>query len=79
MAPKPENYSKAHELKVIVYNKDDFRWAEEQAALVNKDCMLFLQPEWSKSNEMMPLIVDYVMAHPKWNVSLQTHKYMHIP
>lgn len=79
LPPKTENYSKAHELKVIIYNKDDFNWAEEQAALVNKDCMLFLQPEWSKSNEMMPLIVDYVMANPKWNVSLQTHKYMHIP
>lgn len=79
LPPKAENYSKAHELKVIIHNKDDFRWAEEQAALVNKDCMLFLQPEWSKSNEMMPLIVEYVMSHPKWNVSLQTHKYMHIP
>ena len=79
LPPKPENYSKAHELKVIVYNKDDFRWAEEQAALVNKNCMRFLQPEWSRSNEMMPLIVDYVMNNPEWNVSLQTHKYMHIP
>lgn len=79
LPPKAENYSKAHELKVIIYNKDDFRWAEEQAALVNEDCMLFLQPEWSKSNEMMPLIVEYVMANPRWNVSLQTHKYMHIP
>jgi 7-carboxy-7-deazaguanine synthase len=79
MPPRSENYSKAHELKVIVYNKDDFKWAEENAALVNKDCILFLQPEWSKSGEMMPLIVDYVMANPKWNVSLQTHKYMHIP
>lgn len=79
LPPKAENYSKAHELKVIIYNKDDFRWAEENAALVNKDCILFLQPEWSRSNEMMPLIVDYVMQNPRWNVSLQTHKYMHIP
>lgn len=79
MPPKPENYGKAHELKVIIHNKDDFHWAEEQAALVNKNCMLFLQPEWSKSNKVMPLIVDYLMQHPKWNVSLQTHKYMHIP
>lgn len=79
MSPSQENYSKAHELKVIIHNKDDFRWAEEQAARVNKNCMLFLQPEWSKSNEMMPLIVEYIMNHPKWNVSLQTHKYMHIP
>jgi 7-carboxy-7-deazaguanine synthase len=79
LAPKPENYSKAHELKVIVHNKHDFQWAEEQAEHVNKNCILFLQPEWSKSNEMMPLIVDYVMNNPKWNISLQTHKYMHIP
>lgn len=79
LPPKKENYSKAHELKVIVYNNDDFRWAEEQAALVNENCMLFLQPEWSKANEMMPLIVNYVMKNPKWNVSLQTHKFMHIP
>lgn len=79
LVPNAENYSKAHELKVIIHNKDDFRWAEEQASLVNKNCMLFLQPEWSKSNEMMPLIVEYIMEHPKWNVSLQTHKYMHIP
>jgi hypothetical protein len=77
--PKAENFIKAHELKVIVYNQDDFRWAEENAAKVGPDCILYLQPEWSKSQEMMPLIVDYVMLHPKWNVSLQTHKYMHIP
>ncbi|HTF05614.1 MAG TPA: 7-carboxy-7-deazaguanine synthase QueE, partial [Bacteroidia bacterium] len=77
--PKEENYSQAHELKVIVFNRDDFRWAEENAAKVSADCKLFLQPEWSKSGEMMPLIVDYVMENPRWNVSLQTHKYMHIP
>jgi len=79
MPPKEENYSQAHELKVIVFNRDDFRWAEENAAKVSADCKLFLQPEWSKSGEMMPLIVDYVMENPRWNVSLQTHKYMHIP
>ena len=79
MPPKAENYSKAHELKVIIYNQSDFSWAEENAAKVSADCILYLQPEWSKSQEMMPLIVDYVMKHPKWNVSLQTHKYMHIP
>ena len=77
--PKDENYNKAHELKVIVYNTDDFRWAEENAAKVGKDCILFLQPEWSRAKQMMPLIVDYVMNNPKWHVSLQTHKYMNIP
>lgn len=78
-APKPEIYALAHELKVIIHNKHDFKWAEEHALLVNEDCRLFLQPEWSKQEEMMPLIVDYVMKNPKWNVSLQTHKFMHIP
>jgi len=77
--PTTENYSKAQELKVIVYNRDDFRWAEENAKKVNGDCLLFLQPEWSRSKEMMPLIVDYVMKNPAWNVSLQTHKFMNIP
>ena len=77
--PKDEVYAKAHELKVIVYNKDDFNFAEEQAAKVNKDCILYLQPEWSKRDKMVPEIVDFVMANPKWKVSLQTHKYLNIP
>ena len=75
----PEVSKNAHELKVIIHNKNDFEWAEKNAAQVTDDCKLFLQPEWSKAKEMMPLIVDYVMANPKWNVSLQTHKYMNIP
>ncbi len=77
--PKQEIYNKANELKVIVYNKDDFRFAEEQAAKVNKDCILYLQPEWSKREKVIPEIVDYVMNNPKWKVSLQTHKYLNIP
>ena len=77
--PTPEAYTRADELKVIFYNKNDFKFAEEQAALVGPECELFLQPEWSKREKMMPLIVDYVMQHPKWKVSLQTHKYLNIP
>lgn len=77
--PTEEIYQKAHELKMIVYNKDDFRFAEEQAAKVNEDCILFLQPEWSRREKVIPLIVDYVMKNPKWKVSLQTHKYLNIP
>jgi organic radical activating enzyme len=77
--PMAENYPLASELKIIIHNKNDFEWAEKHAALVGPQCKLFLQPEWSKAKEMMPLIVDYVMANPKWNVSLQTHKYMNIP
>lgn len=77
--PQTEVYKEANELKVIVYNKDDFRFAEEQAALVNENCILYLQPEWSNREKMIPLIVDYVMSNPKWIVSLQTHKYLNIP
>lgn len=77
--PTQTVYDNAHELKVIIYNKHDFIFAEEQAALVNKNAILFLQPEWSKKEEMTPLIVDYVMNNPKWRVSLQTHKYLNIP
>lgn len=77
--PTKEIYEFADELKIIVFNKDDFRFAEEQAAKVNKDCLLYLQPEWSKREKMAPLIVDYVMKNPKWKVSLQTHKYLNIP
>ncbi|MBI3512223.1 MAG: 7-carboxy-7-deazaguanine synthase QueE [Bacteroidetes bacterium] len=77
--PDEENYRKAQELKVIIYNNDDLRWAEENAGKVNEKCLLFLQPEWSRAKQMMPIIVDYVMKNPKWSVSLQTHKYMNIP
>lgn len=77
--PTEAVYKVADELKVIVFNKDDFRFAEEQAAKVNENCMLFLQPEWSRREKMSPFIVDYVMQNPKWKVSLQTHKYLNIP
>jgi len=78
-SPLPEMFQKADELKVIIHNKNDFEWAEKNAEQVNNKCKLFLQPEWSKAKEMMPLIIEYVMQHPKWNISLQTHKYMNIP
>ena len=63
----------------LIICKDDFKFAEEQAARVGKDCILYMQPEWSKSDKMIPEIVDYVMKNPKWKVSLQTHKYLNIP
>jgi len=77
--PVPEVYKKADELKVIVYNKSDFAFAEQQAEKVGESCILYLQPEWSKREVVIPLIVDYVMKNPKWKVSLQTHKYLNIP
>lgn len=77
--PTPESAARADELKVIIFNKDDFRFAEEQAKTVSENCVLYLQPEWSKRDQMMPLMVDYVLQNPKWKVSLQTHKYLKIP
>lgn len=77
--PVQEAYNLAQELKVIIYNKHDFQFAEEQAAKTNSNAILFLQPEWSKKEEMTPLIIDYVMKNPKWRISLQTHKYLNIP
>ena len=79
MPPKEEFYAAAHELKVIIYNQNDFKWAEEHAAKVGPNCKLFLQPEWSKRVKMIPFISEYVMKNPKWQVSLQTHKYLGIP
>jgi len=77
--PTQEAYNQADELKVIIYNKHDFKFAEEQAKLTNQKAILYLQPEWSVREKMMPLIVDYIMENPKWRISLQTHKYLRIP
>lgn len=78
-APVPGIAKAANELKVIVFNKSDFEWAEQHAALVAENCKLYLQPEWSRATEMTPLIVDYVLNNPRWEISLQTHKYLNIP
>jgi organic radical activating enzyme len=78
-APLDEMIAAAHELKTVIYNKTDFSWAEQYAAKVSTDCLLYLQPEWSKSVEMSPLIIDYVKANPQWILSLQTHKFLDIP
>jgi len=72
-------YEKANELKIIVSNKHDFKFAELQADKVSSNCELFLQPEWSKRKEINNKIVDYVRKHPKWRISLQTHKFLNIP
>lgn len=78
-AALPEAFIRADELKVIVFNKHDLQWAEEHASKVREGCTLFLQPEWSKRDAMMPLIVEHVKKHPRWRISLQTHKYLNIP
>jgi len=69
----------AHELKVVVFNASDFAWAEKYAALVNPGCRLFLQPEWGKSAQVTPLIINYIKENPQWEFSLQMHKYIHVP
>lgn len=79
MLPLEENFKQAHELKVIVYNQHDLKWAEELATKVNPACLLYLQPEWSKSEQLLPQIIDFVKTNTKWRISLQTHKFMHIP
>ncbi len=78
-APLPGNMKKADELKVVVFHKSDLQWAEQHAAMVSENCKLFLQPEWSNREKVTPLIIDYIKHHPKWQLSLQTHKYINIP
>lgn len=85
LSPKKESppvgqaYLQANELKVIIEDTIDFTWAEEQAARVSTGCYLFLQPEWSQYSRIIGKITDYILGHPKWRISLQSHKYMHIP
>ena len=79
MKPVDEIYKKADELKVIVYNNDDFKFAEDQAKKISSKAHLFLQPEWENREKMMPIMVDYIKKNPKWKISLQTHKYLDIP
>ena len=77
--PLLENLPHAHELKIVVFNKTDFAWAEKWAALASPFCKLYLQPEWDRAAAVTPLIVDYIKAHPQWQLSLQTHKYINVP
>jgi organic radical activating enzyme len=77
--PVDSVFACASELKIIIETPDDFRWAEQNAAKVTPECMLYLQPEWSRYDRMIAEIVEYAKAHPRWNISVQTHKYMRIP
>lgn len=77
--PHPSMFERAHELKVIIETEEDLKWAEKNAEKVNSDCVLYLQPEWSKAEENMEMLTDYVMKNPKWKISLQAHKVMNIP
>lgn len=77
--PLEEIYNKADEYKVIIQSKGDFDWAEKNVHRLRKDCKLFLQPEWSRADDIMDPIIEYVKVNPRWSISLQTHKYMRIP
>ncbi len=77
--PLMEFFEMAHELKVIIANPSDIRWAEMNAEKVGKNCQLYLQPEWSRIDKILPLLIDYIKQNPAWKISLQTHKYMNIP
>lgn len=78
-APLPEIVPLANELKVVVFNKSDFEWAELYAEKTNPSCKLYLQPEWDKASAMTPLMVEYIKANPRWELSLQLHKYIQVP
>jgi organic radical activating enzyme len=78
-APLAEVVPHANELKIVVFNKSDFAWAEKWAAQASPQCKLYLQPEWSKASTITPLIIDYIKAHPQWQLSLQIHKYINVP
>ncbi len=77
--PHPSIYKVANELKVVIFHKSDYEFAEKHADLVNNSCKLLLQPEWSRSSEHLEAIISYVKSNPKWKISLQTHKFMDIP
>ena len=77
--PVPEILGKADELKVVIYNRSDFDWAEKYGQLVSPGCKLYLQPEWERSAQMTPLIIEYIKNNPSWEFSLQLHKYIEVP
>jgi organic radical activating enzyme len=78
-APLPEILQLANELKVVVFNRSDFDWAQKYASLVSSQCKLFLQPEWGRSATVTPQIIEFIKDHPQWEFSLQLHKYIHVP
>lgn len=78
-APLPEILPHANELKIVVFNKHDLEWAEQYAALVSPSCKLYLQPEWDKASSVTPLIIDHIKQNPRWQLSLQIHKYINVP
>jgi 7-carboxy-7-deazaguanine synthase len=79
LPPVGDICGKADELKVIIAHTSDFFWAEKYRKMVSPECRLYLQPEWSRFEAVIPEIVEYVKKNSYWNISLQVHKFMHIP
>lgn len=77
--PLASNIPLANELKVVIFNRSDFEWAEKHSKMTASHCRLYLQPEWGKAAELTPLIVNYIKDNPKWNLSLQLHKHINVP
>ena len=78
-APLPGILQKSHELKIVIFNRSDFDWAEKYAAMVSPECKLYLQPEWEKAPIVTPMIIEYIKSNPRWELSLQIHKYINVP
>ena len=79
MPPCDEAYLRANELKVVIYHPSDLLWAQEHANKVTANCLLYLQPEWGKSETITEEIITFIQRNPRWRLSLQTHKYLNIP
>ena len=77
--PQASMFKEAHELKVIIASEEDLEWALANALRVNPQCKLYLQPEWSRREQILPWIIDFSKKNPRWMISIQSHKYMRIP
>jgi 7-carboxy-7-deazaguanine synthase len=78
-APLPEVLKAAHEFKMVVFHKSDLEWMQQFLPFLSPECRLYLQPEWSKAEQILPLLIDFTKQNPAWRISLQTHKFLNIP
>lgn len=78
-APLPDVLAAAHEFKMVVYHKSDLDWMQQFLPHLAAGCKLYLQPEWSKADDILPLLIEYTKQNPAWRISLQTHKFLNIP
>lgn len=76
--PLDEVLDLANELKVVISCEDDLIMAEQYAQKVPAECALLLQAEWDSRDVASKLIFDYVLKHPMWKISIQTHKILNV-